>query len=110
MPITKNGHPITTLDQWKTHAPPKSEIQWVDDRSAKEVARAWLEGSGTQFPQEVQAVLSAHPSFGDVLDWQCEPEARLRFDDFKGEPRNSDLSIIATDSHGPYVLAVEADQ
>ena len=108
MPIAKNGHPIATLDDWKKYAPPKSEHHWVDDRSAKEVARAWLAGSGTVLPHEVQAVLAAHPNFGAVLSWDCEPEAKLRFDTFPGEPRNSDLAVLAVDSHGSYVLAVEA--
>jgi len=37
-----------------------------------------------------------------------EPEARLPFDSFAGEPRNSDLLVLAHDVHGPYVLAAEA--
>nr|WP_120800236.1 hypothetical protein [Thiocapsa rosea] len=59
-------------------------------------------------PQEVRAVLSGHPRFDDVLSWDAEPEARLRFDAFPGEPRNSDLLVIADDSFGPFLLAVEA--
>lgn len=108
MPITKNGHPIATLDDWKKYAPPKSEQHWVDDRSAKEVARAWLAGSGNVLPVEVHALLATHPRFGSVLAWDCEPEAKLRFDSFAGEPRNSDLAVIAVDSCGSFVLAVEA--
>ena len=59
-------------------------------------------------PSEVSAALDAHPKFGPVLCWEAEPEAKLRFDTFSGEPRNSDLMVIASDSKGPYVLAVEA--
>jgi hypothetical protein len=108
MPITKTGHPIATLADWERHAPPKSSHHWVDGRSAKEVARAWISGAGTTLPEEVHALLSSHPRFGPVLSWDCEPEAKLRFDSFPGEPRNSDLCVIAADSVGPYVLAVEA--
>jgi hypothetical protein len=108
MPISKNGQPITTLEEWRQRAPPKSAHHWVDGRSAKEVARAWLNSSGTAYPSEVQAALVGHPNFGHALSWECEPEAKLPFDRFPGEPRNSDLAISATDSFGSYVLAVEA--
>jgi hypothetical protein len=108
MHISKNGRLITTLEQWQHHAPPKSAHQWVDGRSAKEVARAWLSSSGNEYPNEVQAALVSHPRFGPVTSWECEPEAKLPFDSFPGEPRNSDLAITATDAFGPYVLAVEA--
>lgn len=108
MTIAKNGESIESLDDWRRLAPPKSPHHWTEDRSAMEVARAWLEGGGAHLPQEVQEALSAHPSFGPVTSWEGEPEAKLRFDSFAGEPRNSDLLVIAQDNHGPYVLAVEA--
>ena len=59
-------------------------------------------------PHEVLAALAGHPRFDDVLSWDAEPEARLRFDTFPGEPRNTDLLVIANDAFGPYMLAVEA--
>jgi hypothetical protein len=59
-------------------------------------------------PPEVWAALATHPNFGPVLSWEAEPEARLRFDSFAGEPRNSDLVVHAEDASGPYVLAIEA--
>ena len=90
MPISKHGQPITTLKEWLQHAPPKSAHHWVDGRSAKEVARAWLSGAGILFPPEVQAALFGHPRFGPVMSWECEPEAKLPFDRLPGEPRNSD--------------------
>ncbi len=59
-------------------------------------------------PPEVLAALATHPNFGPVLSWEAVPEARLRFDSFAGEPRNSDLVVHAEDASGPYVLAIEA--
>jgi len=108
MPISKNGQPITTLEEWQQLAPPKSAHHWVTGRSAKEVARAWLSATGLAYPSEVQAALAGHPKFGPLLSWDCEPEAKLPFDSFPGEPRNSDLLVSAVDSLGAYVLAVEA--
>ncbi|MDP2261652.1 MAG: hypothetical protein Q8K24_00680 [Hydrogenophaga sp.] len=107
MSITKGNHIITGLSDWQAHAGPKSKGHWVDDRSAKEVARAWL-ASGQQLPAEVCAALAGHPRFGAVLEWQAEPEAKLRFDDFAGEPRNSDLAVHVRDAVGSYLIAIEA--
>ena len=89
-------------------APPKSEKQWVDGRSAKETARAWLQGGADNLPGDVEDLLRSHRDFGSVIHWTAEPEARLRFDHFRGEPRNSDLAIHAEDSGGKFLIAVEA--
>ena len=106
--ISKRGVALLSLDAWKEHAGPKSAIQWVDGRSAKEVARAWLEGDGMTFPAEVSSALISHKNFGPVQTWRAEPEVKLPFDAFAGEPRNSDLVVHAQDPHGPYLIAVEA--
>jgi hypothetical protein len=108
MQLTKNGHNLNTIVDWYNYAKPKGENQWVDGRSAKEVAKAWLSGGVGGLPPEVANVLKTHPRFGDVLKWEGEPEAKLRFDNFRGEPRNSDLVIHATDHFGKYLIAVEA--
>ena len=99
---------ISTLDEWNNLAPPKSVNHWIPSRSAMETAIAWLEDGGASLPSEVARVLEAHPDFGPVLSWHAEPEAKLRFDDFAGEPRNSDLAVYAEDRHGPFLVAVEA--
>ncbi len=105
--ISKRGRPISTLEEWFELAPPKVVEQWREGRSAMELARTWLAG-GTALPSEVAAALASRPSFGEVLAWEAEPEAKLPFGDFPGEPRNTDLLVLATDASGPYVLAVEA--
>lgn len=107
MSISKNNRIIKSLPEWETFAGPKIKNQWTDERSAKEFARAWL-ASGEQLPPEVAAALISHPSFGAVHEWQAEPEAKLRFDNFPGEPRNSDLAVHARDAFGCFLLAVEA--
>ncbi|MCP5178421.1 MAG: hypothetical protein H6994_00760 [Pseudomonadales bacterium] len=108
MPIFKGTTEITSLELWETLGGPKSTGQWVDGRSAKEAARAWLHDGGRTLPEEVAAVLQGHPDFGIVRSWQAEPEAKLRFDSFAGEPRNSDVLAIPEDSNGAYVVSVEA--
>lgn len=108
MSIYKNGIKLTSLEAWEAHAGPKSTDQWVDGRSAKEAARAWIEAGPGELPIEIKSLLERHPAFGPLLTWEAEPEAKLRFDDFPGETRNSDLAIYAQDSHGPVIIAVEA--
>jgi hypothetical protein len=108
MSISKNGRSILSLAQWKDLAPPKAESQWTDDRSAKEVARAWLGAGAGNLPNEIASAIRSHADFGRVLNWKAEPEAKLRFDAFPGEPRNTDLAVDVRDIHGDYFLAVEA--
>jgi hypothetical protein len=107
VPISKQEVLITSVEDWRRLAPPKSPSHWVDGRSAKEMALAWLEGGGRKMPAEVQTLLESHKDFGAVLQWDAEPEAKLRFDSHTGEPRNSDLVARVRDRHGTYVLAVE---
>lgn len=108
MTIRKSGKLIETLEDWESLAGPKTKDQWVDGRSAKEAARAWLEGKSLTMPSEINSALANSDYFGNILKWEAEPEARLKFDDFKGEPRNSDLSVKVIDEMGPYLLTVEA--
>ena len=108
MSISKDKNILSALQDWECLAPPKRADQWKDGRSAKEAARAWLEGGGVHLPPEVASALAKHPSFGPVLKWDAEPEVKLRFDKFAGEPRNSDLVVYAQDMHGSFLIAVEA--
>lgn len=108
MPIVKNNEIINTIEDWQRLAPPKSAKQWVDGRSAKETARAWLQGGTDTLPGDIDILLSNHRGFGRVIKWTAEPEAKLRFDRFQGEPRNSDLAIHAEDTKGKFLIAVEA--
>ena len=108
MMIAKDGRPILDLDDWGERAGPKRKDQWQADRSAMEAARSWLAVAAPALPVKVQAVLDSHPAFGVVESWEAEPEARLPFDDFPGEPRNADLAVFARDQYGDFLLAVEA--
>ena len=108
MAIAKNGLPISSLSEWSKRAGPKSKDHWREDRSAMEVARSWLAVTSPALPVEVAAVLASHSAFGVVNQWEAEPEARLSFDAFRGEPCNTDLIVYARDHFGDFVIAVEA--
>jgi hypothetical protein len=108
MTISRNGQRILTLEQWEKLAGPKSADQWQPGRSAMEAARYWLAANSPSVPQELDALLGTNGSFGPLLEWTAEPEARMPFDDFSGEPRNADLLISARDNRGKYLIAVES--
>ena len=105
--IQKSGKVVTTLDDWHIHAGPKLDVQWQDDRSAKESARAWL-SSAPEIPVELREVLLSHSDIGPLQEWSAEPEAQAPFDSFRGEPANLDVLLLGRDSEGPLVVAVEA--
>ncbi len=107
MKIIKDGNFISSMDDWFNYAPPKGGAkQWVDGRSAKEVARAWL-ADPPNIPNEVQDLLSAPPNFTELEFLRAEPEAHLSFNKHSG-PRNADLAIWAHDSKGPVAITIEA--
>ncbi len=107
MRIEKDGTPICSLEDWLRLAPPKDGAkQWVDGRSAKEVARAWL-ASDMRAPAEVEAALRLHSDFADLVVERVEPEVHLAFDQRRG-PRNADLLVWARDRTGRVAVTVEA--
>jgi hypothetical protein len=56
----------------------------------------------------LRAIIESHPDF-TALEWEfAEPEARIRFDNLPGEPRNSDLVVRARDTIGSVAISIEA--
>lgn len=102
MQIAKKNKTIETLEEWFLHAPPeKGGKQWVDGRSAKEMARAWLSGESRQ-----RLVELLRPVFGNVTLESAEPECNVPFDEFSG-PRQCDLAIQASNHRGRIVVHIE---
>ena len=106
--VSKTGRPIRSLDEWSVLAGPKRDNQWQPGRSAMEAARSWLAVTSPTLPGEIAAALATNDAFGPVAEWFAEPEARLPFDAFHGETRNTDLLVRARDQNGPFLLAVES--
>lgn len=109
--ISKNGKPILSLEDWKQLGGPKDPIkQWKAGRSAMEAARAWLgtEPHSDSMPSEILRCFHSHQDFTQIIKWEAEPEVRLHFDHYRGEPRNTDLAVIAKDETGDFFIGVEA--
>jgi hypothetical protein len=102
MQIAKDSKTIETLEEWFLHAPPeKGEKQWVDGRSAKEMARLWLRDESRHRLLEL-----LRPVFGGVILQSAEPECNVPFDQFSG-PRQCDLVIQASNNRGGIVVHIE---
>jgi hypothetical protein len=106
--ITKDGQPIRDLADWEERAGPKRACQWQPNRSAMECARTWLSVTPPSFPAEIAEAFDSHPDFGRVTHWAAEPEVRLRIDKRRGEPRNTDMLLLANDLSGEFLVALEA--
>jgi len=57
---------------------------------------------------DIVALLNSCPELGDLVAEWATPEHRVRFDEFRGEPRNSDLVAIAESDYGSVAISVEA--
>jgi hypothetical protein len=107
MQIQKGNQSIRTIEDWFRLAPPKDGLsQWVDGRSAKESAKAWL-GADGDMPAEIAELLSSHADIGALTVERVEPECLLAFDEHRG-PRNADMAMWAHDANGPISITVEA--
>jgi hypothetical protein len=107
--IKKDGQYITAVDEWFRLAPPKKGIrQWVDGRSAKELAKAFLEGGVPAVPTEVRSLLSSSRDLGAVDLELALPEHKIALDQFPGETRNADLAAVGECSVGKVAVTIEA--
>jgi hypothetical protein len=108
MRLVSGSQPIDSLADWRQYAPPKGgDRHWVAGRSAMELANAWCGGAGPVVPDEVAAALRSHPDLATLRIVELTPEARVRFDKRRGEPRNADLAGFAEDDEGSVVVHVE---
>jgi hypothetical protein len=110
MVILKNNCEIRSLHQWFELAPPKKGLDhWVEGRSAFECARAWCaDQSAPKCPSELLTLLASHPDTNGATFAQAEPECRIHFDKFDGEPRNADIAAIAEHPAGRLAINIEA--
>ena len=100
-----SGREIGSVDGWFILAPPAGgEKQWVDGRSAKELARRWVDG---EVPSEVARVLDTRPELKSFRPAYGFAEVKTALDDFPGNTRNDDLVLVGLAAGGRTVVAVE---
>jgi hypothetical protein len=108
MRLVKNGRAITCLTDWQEVAPPKGDIQWVEGRSAYELARAWCGTHGPVVPEDLRTLFeSSEITRGLGID-VAYPERHIIFDGNGGEPRNADLAFAGHAGDSKVAVTVEA--
>lgn len=108
--ICKSKSEIRSIEDWFRIAPPKKGAsQWVDGRSAKELANAWFPVPGDpQIPPELVALLNSRSETADIV-WEIgEPERVSAFDDCGGEKRNADLVLWGRAGNTKVLASIEA--
>jgi hypothetical protein len=106
--LSRGGAEIRTLDEWKLLAPPKKGgLQWVEGRSAMEVARAWVGGGEPAIPSGFAQLLDSHKLTQGFVCEEVYPEHVTRLDEFRGEHRNHDLLLVGFAAGRKTVIGVE---
>jgi hypothetical protein len=108
MRIAKGEHTITSLEEWRQYAPPKSDDQWVEGRSAYELARAWCGTGAPATPRNLHDLLESRPETRGLSIDTVSPEHRITFDRHGGEPRNADLAFVGRNDASTIGVTVEA--
>ena len=104
----RDGQTIKSIDDWKRLAPPKSDYQWVEGRSAFELARAWC-GTGTpSIPDGLRALFESRDDTRGLTVDLVTPECRIAFDTRRGEPRNADLAFVGRTASATVAVTIEA--
>jgi len=105
MEITgRNGHPITSVDEWHLHGGPASATHWKPGRSAYELAADFTERDAER---RLQELISLIEEVDDLELLTGIAEKKTSFDARTG-PRNHDLLVQASSGSGPVTVGVEA--
>lgn len=109
MVIKKGNNIINSIKDWEDKAPPKDKKkQWVPERSAFELANVWVGTDKVVIPSKFSKIIQSVPVFKNIILIEGEPEAQLRFDNRKGEPRNADLAIKGKVNEETVAITIEA--
>jgi hypothetical protein len=77
MRIEKDGKPIRTVQDWREQAPPKSKHQWVEGRSAYELAHAWCGLGKPAMPEALRLLLDSREETRGFVPELAFPEHRI---------------------------------
>lgn len=109
MRIESKDGVIAGIDDWYQFAHPKRTEHWKAGRSAFESARSWF---GTDWkpavPPEIASLLDSHDDTRGASITRVLPEHQVRFDSLPGEPRNTDVAVLATQPSGRIAISIEA--
>lgn len=93
---------ISSVEEWFEYCPPaKGRKQWVDMRSAKEMAKFW-----TDTRKQNDFLLSLQKVSKDLTFSHAFPEMATKFDDFR-RPRINDLCVYALEGNKQVLISIE---
>ena len=86
--VSRRGKPIRSVEEWGVEARPAKADHWQDERCAKELAEAWISGSG---PAALISLLDHDPATAGLRIDRAVAEAKTAFDRWPGGKCNHDL-------------------
>lgn len=104
-----SGKSITSIEEWLEHSPPAhKELHWKDGRSAKELAKSWLnKNEQSAVPVELFTLLNSNPVTSKLdFEWAMS-EYKTELDTF-GKGRIHDLLLVAKKENHRFVISIEA--
>ena len=106
-PLSIHG-PIESVDDWfRLALPERVRAQWKDDRSAKELAKAWFVTGEAGVPRELVTLFQSHPATGTLVLEAGIPEVETKLDNFR-EGRHHDLVLLGQAGGVRTLVAIEA--
>lgn len=108
MRLEKDNQVIASIADWKRLAPPKSHVQWVEGRSAFELARAWCGSGRPEMPATLRSLLDSREETRGLSVDLAIPEHRIAFDSHGGESRNADLAFVGRTALSTIAVTIEA--
>lgn len=103
------GKTIRSIEDWRELAPPKGgDEQWVDFRSAKELAKAFFRKGYAEMPEELDQFLKemCNETRYEVIEIIAEKKTKL--DNYRGEGRNHDLCMLIRCNDELMTVCIEA--
>lgn len=102
--VSRCGKTIRSVEEWGVEARPAKAEHWQDGRSAKELAKAWINGSG---PAALTALLDLDRATAGLRIDHAVAEAQTAFDRWPGGKRNHDLLVTGETLGGRITIGVE---
>jgi hypothetical protein len=102
--VNRREQPIRSVEEWGVLAKPASPVHWQDGRSAKELAKAWIDGTG---PDVLGKLLARDARTADLRVKKATAEAQTAFDSLPGGRRNHDLLVEGDAAGGPTIVGLE---
>jgi len=97
--------PITSLNDWYNYCPPvKGKVHWKNGRSAMELAKDWINNNG----KDLEGLLGSTTQFSGITFKMASPEFKSKFDEFKGNTRQHDLLVLASQNNEEILISIEA--